>query len=400
MAYFHNRTVNLLNLHYVIAATALGGGGAFYAVYLLKAGLSVPAALATLAVMFATRMVLRSLLLPLGIRLGLRKLVILGSLLMGASYPFLIGVHGLGVGLVVLIVTSALADTFYWPSYHAYFAALGDEDHRGQQIGVREAVVAALGIVSPLAAGWLLVRFGPAVAFGVTGVVQALSALPILWTPEVTIARHAPGGFRAALPGALLFLGDGWVAGGYILAWQIALFETLGENYLAYGGALAVAALVGGVGGLFLGRLIDSGRGTRAVWLAIGLLSLVIALRAGVLHDPALAVIANALGALVSCLYVPTMMTAVYNQAKRSPCVLRFHIASEGGWDIGVSTALSLAALITWQGLSLGYGIALALVGAAAVFVTARRYYRAHPTEQVEPHQPEFASQPTETARI
>ncbi|HEY0105843.1 MAG TPA: hypothetical protein VGB91_07135, partial [Rhizomicrobium sp.] len=101
-----------------------------------------------------------------------------------------------------------------------------------------------------------------------------------------------------------------------------------------------------------------------------------------------------------SCLYVPTLMTAVYNQAKRSPCVLRFHIASEGGWDIGVSTALSLDALITWQGLSLGYGIALALVGAAAVFVTARRYYRAHPTEQVEPHQPEFASQPTETARI
>ncbi len=27
MAFFHNRTVNLLNLHYVIAAAALGGGG-------------------------------------------------------------------------------------------------------------------------------------------------------------------------------------------------------------------------------------------------------------------------------------------------------------------------------------------------------------------------------------
>ena len=35
---------------------------------------------------------------------------------------------------------------------------------------------------------------------------------------------------------------------------------------MAYGGALAVAALVGAVGGLLLGRLIDSGRGTRAVW--------------------------------------------------------------------------------------------------------------------------------------
>ncbi|MEJ0044073.1 MAG: hypothetical protein WDM81_18515 [Rhizomicrobium sp.] len=79
MAFFHNRTVNLLNLHYVIAAAALGGGGVFYSVYLLKAGLSVPAALLVLALTFATRLVLRTFLLPLGIRIGLRRLVILGS---------------------------------------------------------------------------------------------------------------------------------------------------------------------------------------------------------------------------------------------------------------------------------------------------------------------------------
>jgi MFS transporter, DHA1 family, inner membrane transport protein len=401
MAYFHNRTVNLLNLHYLIGSVATGGGGAFYAVYLLKAGLSVPATLAALAVTLATRLILRSFLLPIGIRLGLRRLVILGSLLVGASYPFLAGVHGIGFGLGVLIFTSALADTVYWPSYHAYFAALGDEDHRGQQLGVREGIAAALGIVSPLAAGWLLLRFGPAVAFGATGVVQALSAIPIAFTPDVPIARHAPGAFRAALRGAMLFAGDGWVAGGYFITWQIALFVTLGEDYLAYGGALAVAALAGGVGGLFLGRLIDSGKGTRAVWLSVGTLCFVIALRINVLHHPALAVFANALGALVSCLYVPTLMTAVYNQAKRSPCVLRFHIAAEGGWDIGVTAALGLAALITWLGLSIAYGIALAFVGAAIVFVLARRYYRDHPAERIESHEPpEFAAQPAKAPKI
>jgi len=401
MAFFHNRTVNLVNLHYVIGSVAMGGGGAFFSVYLLKAGLSVPAALLALAAMFALRLVLRMMLLPFGIRFGVRRLVMLGALLMGSSYPFLVGVHGLGAGLLALVVVSALADTVYWPSYHAYFAAIGDADHRGQQLGVREAITASLGIVTPLFFGWLLVAFGPRTAFFATGAVQALSAIPLLFTPDVKTPARAPGAFRAAISSAMLFVGDGWVAAGYFITWQIALFVALGESYLAYGGALAVAALVGAVGGLLLGRWIDAGKGGRAVFYAVGLLAAVIAMRASVLHSPVLAVTANALGALVGCLYVPTMMTAVYNQAKRSPCVLRFQIAAEGGWDVGVTTGLSAAAAIVWSGASIGWAIAPSLVGAAFVFVLLRRYYAAHPAETVDAHAPpEFQSQPAEASRM
>jgi MFS family permease len=384
MAFFHNRTVNLLNLHYWITSVALGGGGAFWSVYLLKAGLSVPGVLLMSAITFGLRLILRSFLLLLGVRIGLRWLVVIGTVLMGISFPFLTPVHGVGWPLVWLVIVTALADTVYWPSYHAYFAALGDEEHRGQQLGIREAISALLGIVSPLVAGWLLVGFGPRVAFFTTGVIQALAALPLLWTPDVPIARRAPGAFRAALSGAMLFVGDGWVSSGYFIVWQLALFITLGENYLAYGGALAVAAMVGAVGGLVLGRYIDSGKGGQAVWVSLGLLSLVIMLRAGVQDHPVLAVAANAMGALVGCLYVPTMMTAVYNQAKRSPCVLRFHIAAEGGWDVGVATGLGLAAAVTWYGGSLSLTILMALIGAVFVFALLQRYYAAHPLEVVD----------------
>jgi len=384
MAFFHNRTVNLLNLHYWITSVALGGGGAFWSVYLLKAGLSVPGVLIMSAITFGLRLVLRSFLLLLGVRIGLRWLVVIGTVLMGISFPFLTPVHGVGWPLVWLVIVTALADTVYWPSYHAYFAALGDEEHRGQQLGIREAISALLGIVSPLVAGWLLVSFGPRVAFFTTGVIEALAALPLLWTPDVPIARRAPGAFRAALSGAMLFVGDGWVSSGYFVVWQLALFITLGENYLAYGGALAVAAMVGAVGGLVLGRYIDSGRGAQAVWVSLGLLSLVIMLRAGVQDHPVLAVAANAMGALVGCLYVPTMMTAVYNQAKRSPCVLRFHIAAEGGWDVGVASGLGLAAAVTWYGGSLSLTILMALIGAMFVFILLQRYYAAHPLEVVD----------------
>ncbi|HEV2652864.1 MAG TPA: MFS transporter [Rhizomicrobium sp.] len=379
MAFFHNRTVNLLNLHYVISSIASGGGGAFYGVYLLKAGVPVWGALLSLSVLFASRLVIRIFLLPMAIRIGLRWTVFVGAIAMGTTYVFLAEVTGVDWSLFWLVFVSAAADCIYWPSYHAYFAALGDEEHRGQQLGIREGVTALVGVVSPLVAAWLLVNYGPRAAFYSTGAIQALSAIPILWTPDIAVAPSKPGAYRAALSGAMLFVSDGVVAAGYFITWQIALFLSLGQDLMAYGGALAIAALVGAVGGLFLGRLIDTGGGGRAVWYSVGLLAMVIAMRAAVLHNPALAITANALGALVGCLYVPTIMTAVYNQAKRSPCVMRFHIAAEGGWDVGVSTGLAVAAAIVWAGYPIAWAILLSMGGATSVFFLLQRYYAANP---------------------
>ena len=49
MAFFRNSAVNLLNLHYGIHAMALYGGAAFFLIYLLKAGVSVPGVLVSMA---------------------------------------------------------------------------------------------------------------------------------------------------------------------------------------------------------------------------------------------------------------------------------------------------------------------------------------------------------------
>lgn len=172
-----------------------------------------------------------------------------------------------------------------------------------------------------------------------------------------------------------MFVADGWIATGFYFVWQIALFLALGESFTAYGGAMALAALAGAASGLVLGRYIDAGHGGRAVWLAAGALAVVIALRTVSSSDPILAVVANAAGALVPALYVPTVMTAVYNQAKASPCALRFHIATEGGWDAGAASACMVTAALLWAGAPIWLGIALSLPGAAAAFALLRRYY-------------------------
>lgn len=379
MAFFRNRAVNLLNLHYGIHAIAMGGGGAFFLVFLLKSGVPAPGVFLSMALVTLLRFIIRPLIIPLAVRTGLRTMIALGTLLSAVQYPLLAEVHGVGPFLYALIAVVALADTVYWPNYHAYFAALGDDEHRGQQIGVREAIVAVIGIASPLAAGWLLVTFGPRLAFGLTAFIVVAAAAPFVWTPKVRVVRRAPGALKAALPGVAMFMGDGLVAAGFIFAWQIALFLSLGENFLAFGGALAVAALVGAIGGMVLGRHIDAGHGRRAVAVAFAVVAFVIAVRAIAIGDVAAAVVANALGSLASCLYTPSLMTAVYTLAKRSPCPLRFHVMTEGGWDIGAASGLLIAALMSWLGLPMWTWTLSALLGVIAGFVMLRRYYARNP---------------------
>ncbi len=375
MAFFRNTTVNLLNLHYGVHALALSGGGAFFAVFLLRAGVPAHGVLASLAAILVGRFFIRPWVLVLGKRYGLKPLVIAGTILTALQYPLLAEVQGVGWPLLVLCLVSSLGDTFYWTSYHAYFASLGDAEHRGHQIGAREALAAVVGIAAPLLTGWALVTLGPRIAFGATAVVLMLSALPLLRTPNVLIAAEAPGSFRAALPGILMFAADGWTAAGYVFVWQIALFISLGESFAAFGGAMALAAIAGAITGLLLGRFIDAGHGRRAVWLAVGAMAATLIFRANGYGHPAIAVVANAAGALVNAFYTPTMMTAVYNQSQASPCTLRFHVATEGGWDAGGAAGCLAAAALLWAGAPLSAAILLSLLGTTAAFVLLRRYY-------------------------
>ncbi|HEY1928115.1 MAG TPA: MFS transporter [Caulobacteraceae bacterium] len=377
MAFFGNDRVNWLNLHYAINALARTGGDAFFCAFLLQKGLPIPTVLAALAAVLAGRFLVRPAVLPLAIRFGLRPLLIVGSVLVGAQYPLLAMVTSVGPPLYTLVVVSAVADAVYWTCYHAYFASLGDEAHRGHQIGAREAIAALTGVVGPLATGWCLNVFGPMVAFGATGVVLAASALPLLRTPDAAVVREpAAGSTRTLLRGAWFFAVDGWIGAGSYTLWQIALFLSLHQSYTAFGGALALAALVGAVSGMALGRWIDRGHGRRAVGVALGLSAAVMTFRAAAFGHPVLAVFGSAAGAVGAALYIPTLMTAVYNQAKLSPCPFRFHMAAEGGYDVGCASGCLLAAAMLWGGAPMSAALLAPLAGLAAMSIMLSRYYR------------------------
>src|SRR3569832_54674 len=386
MAFFATRAVNLFSLHFIIFSAAFQGGGAFYAIYLVKSGISIPLALIALGAVQAVRFFIRPLVLVFASRFGLRQTLITGTILTAVQYPILAEIGGIGPVLYALIFVTAVSDVFYWSSYHATFAKLGDDEHRGSQISAQIAGMALVGIVSPILSGWLLATFGPRIAFNFSGLIVLFSVIPMLWTPNTPIQRHIEGGFRAALGDTLLLQSmDGFVAAGTVFIWQIALFLTLGGSYVNYGGALAVAALAGAVGGMALGRFIDRGHGARMVWIGAGVYSAVVLLRVLSNGHPLFAFAVSALSPIGAALYTPVMMTPIYTRAKASPCVLRFHIVMEGGWDTGNVIGTFLSAALIAMGMTLGGAMLLTHIGTITCLVVLRRYFLTHPSQHLAP---------------
>jgi hypothetical protein len=375
MSFQRNDAIARANLHSGVQALAQGAGGIFFLVFLLRAGVSVPVTLAAQAAIFAGRLAVRPILLPLARRLGLKPLVIAGTLGVACQYPLLAEVHGVDAALLLLCIVTAMGEVCYWLAYNAWFAATGDAEQRGRQIGAREALVAVAGVIGPILGAGSLIAAGPRWTFAAVGLVQALAAVPLLGVPNVRIAAEAPDAFRAARPAMFVLMADGWFDGIFFFVWPIALFVTLGESIAAFGGAMALAGLVGAVCGPVLGRHIDAGHGRRVVLMAYALAGAIVLLRGASLGSPWLAVIANASGALLMPLLSPVLGTVTYNLAKASPCPLRFHMATEAGWDVGgVLACLSAAGLVA-LGAPLSFALLLGIPGVAAGAFLLRRQY-------------------------
>jgi MFS family permease len=236
----------------------------FLLVILLKSGLSVPETIMALAATVLIRLVARRAVTPFAARFGLKATLILGCLVMALQYPLTAAVDGVGVWLLLRCLASGVGEAFYWTSFHAYFASVGDSEHRGHQIGAREALAAGIGVVAPLFGAWALMNLGAGPAFAAIGGIQALGVVPLLWAPSVAVVRDAPGMREAARLGSLVYLANGWFAATFVLVWQVALFLSLSESLSAYGGTMAIAAIAGGIGGLLLGRILDGGHGATA----------------------------------------------------------------------------------------------------------------------------------------
>lgn len=367
MTVFSSKALNRVYLHGAIQTFAETGGGVFLFVFLLVAGVSVPLVLCTIAAINILRFVLRPGVLPMARWLGMRNTLIIGTLLESSSYWLVPWVDGPGWMLFLLIIMSAIGSVIYWTCYHAFVAAVGDDDSRGQQVGVIEALAALVGVVAPAVMSLLLIYSGPKYAFAIVALIQMAAALPLLSTPNLPVETEDSGDRKIRRFGAWLFFAEGWEVAFTHFLWQIALFVTLSENIAEYGGTMVLAGLFSALMSLAIGRAIDLGHGRKSALIAYGAAAGAALIKTVATDQPWLAVAATALAAVVAAIQAPAIMARLYSLAQESGCPLRFNMATEGGWDLGCAGGCLLAAALLWWGASMAMILPLALLGLGAI---------------------------------
>lgn len=350
-------------------------GGIFIAGFLVSRGMSYPAALASFAAIVLSRFVLRGTVLPLARAAGLRSVVLTGIAIRTISFLILPHVTGIGPLLGLFLFVSGLGSVLYWTGYHAFVSALGDSARGGRQVSIQQATSAVVGIVAPIVGGVLLARAGAQTGFGVIAAIQALAALPLIGAPNPSVAARATPDRQAMRFARMLYLNEGFHAGCAVVLWNLALFVSLGEHFDSFGGAIAVAGLAAAAGSVLVGKLIDGGRPQHSLLLAYGAAGLALLLKGAAYASPWLAVAATALGALVTPMVATAMLTPLYGMARRSPCVLRFNMATEGGWDLGCSAACLLAAAVLQAGGTFRLPILVGLVAVLTMALKLRGFY-------------------------
>jgi MFS transporter, DHA1 family, inner membrane transport protein len=373
VATFKNKTFNLVYFHAALQALVMHGGEGFAFVYLLKAGIDTWVVLLCIAAMFASRLIFRMAVLPVALKFGLRNTLIGSVIVEGATYLLLPMISGVGPLLYLYLAGWAASSSFYWTTYHAYVAQIGNNEHRGQQVSAMEFFGMIAGIIAPLIMGFLLTWFNAWVGFGFIAFAMALAALPFLYGPQIDVVRDAIVPPESRREARLLMLTDGIRTAATHFLWLIVLFLTLKSNYVAFGGALALAGITGAIMALFVGKWIDIGKGLRAVRIGYGMMTISSVLKAVGFNLPWSAVGANALYSVAFPSYITALNTQVYNLARQSPCALRFHIVAEGGWDLGMTIGCGFAALLVYLGFGFFWPLAIGVVGCMLGYIVLTR---------------------------
>lgn len=366
--------LRLFTAHFALHQAATALAGAFIGAYLLRSGLTLPAALLVYAGLYAGRVGMRVAVLPLVRRVGYRGALAAGAALGVLQFPPLLLADN-HLWLAVWVATLSLAEATYWPVFHATAVVLGDEGKRGREIAGRQAIGLGVSVAGPLLGGWLLGTFGPAVDFGVAASLAVLSTVPLALLREVPAGPvpTARESLRGADPiGTLAFAADGWICAGLGIAWPMVLFQSLGSHYEALGATAAASAVVGAASGVLCGRCIDRGGRERIVpWAALALAA-GIALRAGEAWAPVGAAAIHAAGAAIGAFWGPVLMSVLYDRSRRSGSAYRYQLAAETGWDAGALLGCVAAAATAWATGLPSLAALPALLGVSVVFACVR----------------------------
>ncbi|MBU1177972.1 MFS transporter [Patescibacteria group bacterium] len=377
MGFLENKNINLLNLHAGLVAFGDNVIYIFGAIYFLQQGLSLPIVLLIWAAVHTARLVVRPLALKLIQAIGIKKGLIIGTLLYPGIFAIIAQVESLGFWLLAFIVYFAIIDNLYWLPYHVFFTTLGDNEHRGKQLGARESFITLMAAAAPILGGFLADRFGFGAIYFVTIFVMILAIFPLLFTPNIPkdIKLNYSQAFKKTdHHGFWVYAGWSLLYTAHEFLWIIVLFILVGEISI-FGWLMGMELLLMIVFSLLLGHLTDKGKGWINILIAGVLLTIVIIARSFFISDILAIIIFEVVMALALCFFNVPTETGYYNLAQKSRSRLWFQTFGETGWDVGGLVALLSAAALVYSGVELRHVMPIALIGMLVIIFVLKEYF-------------------------
>ncbi len=212
---------------------------------------------------------LYAIILPWGVqfinKFGMRRSIQV-SVFFDAIYLsaiFLIAYNTL-VFTIISIIALLFARLLFWMPFHVDFAKFTDKGDRGKEVSIIWAMKSFLGILMPIAAGFLIEYIGFGVVF-IVGVSLYLAAIiPFMtlphtrerydWTPRQTIKNFFKKENRNLV---LSNIANGAENAVTLIIWPIFIWQLLDGNYAAMGILSSAIVLIGVALQLVAGKYTD-----------------------------------------------------------------------------------------------------------------------------------------------
>jgi MFS family permease len=212
-------------------------------------------------------------------RIGFSHALVLGGAFSVVYYAamFFLDPGNLWYVIVPLTVGIVGFRVFHWVPYHVDFTLFTRNGERGSQVGLSFAVIAFMGIIGPILAGFIISHAGYQALFGTVLVLLVATTISYSFVPE-TVTRFEWGWketwqkfFSKNMRGVVL----GEFASGAetvvtVVVWPIFLYEILSGDVFSVG---AVSTIVVGatiVLQLLLGRHLDQVAKSKEKTLRVG----------------------------------------------------------------------------------------------------------------------------------
>lgn len=245
--YFANKEMDELYISVGIKALAQAIITIFIPIYLYKLGLSISSIALYYLIFYFSVTFCMYFAMKLNHKLGLKKVLALGTLILIAYYYLLDSLSNGGVHYSVVAIVLGISMAIYYASFHIYFTKFADKKHEASEVSIIRALFRLSAIIGPLVGALLITGGSYRLSFIIVSTLLIISIFPLFMTKDEKIKKQNIT-FSRVLKADTKKKGLAYIASGAIgvsawVLWPLFIYLNV-EKVISLGLIISIGSLI------------------------------------------------------------------------------------------------------------------------------------------------------------